>query len=80
MYPEQNLPSLKAGDAVRNLASAPLADGLGYPPKGSPLGKSLDGLAVVRRCYAGHPFELRDQGGRNRVRTKARLRVFCSGA
>lgn len=46
-YAIQNLPPLEARHAIRYLAPAPLADGLGCVAEGPPLGKPSDGLAIV---------------------------------
>lgn len=53
MFP-QDISPYQNSYAIRYLARASLADGLGYITEGASVGEPTDGLAIVRRLYAGN--------------------------
>lgn len=39
-----------------------MAYGLGHTIQGSQMGEPFDGMAIIRRFYAGHTYQLQEQG------------------
>lgn len=61
---------------VGRLAPTPLENGLGYLAKGSQMGESIDGMAVIWRFYAGDQCDLQVEGGCRRFCGEAGLRIL----
>jgi hypothetical protein len=59
---KQHLPPHQASNTIRRLAWTPMAHGLGYSIKGSSVGESIDGLAIIGGLHARNTLELQVEG------------------
>ena len=59
----QNLQRSQNRNPIWRLAQPPLAHGLGHSLQRSPMGESLNGLAILCRFHARHTYQLQEQGG-----------------
>lgn len=63
----QHLQAHQDSHTIRRLERLTLADGLGRPPQGPPMGEPTHGLAVVGRLHERPPDTVQVQGGCHQV-------------
>ncbi len=69
----QNLQANQTRNTIGGMAQSSMENGLGHIAKGTQMGKSFDGLAILCGFHARKTRQLQDQGGCDQICGEAGL-------